>query len=138
VSSQARKPLLFEGLFCIRRCLKLFVTGIDVIQEVRYYSIHRQRSTEKHKMNVQQVIADLETGALTEVPEAANQRYSPTRGLSIMQRFYIYPDDRLIAVDSCDGLSDAYELREGSDEYETFRHLYRCYFDGPTTAPTIH
>lgn len=89
-------------------------------------------------MNVQQVIADLETGALTEVPEAANQRYSPTRGLSVTQRFYIYPDDRLIAVDSCDGRNDAYELREGSDEYETFRHLYRDYFDGPTTAPTIH
>jgi hypothetical protein len=77
-------------------------------------------------MNTRQALQDIESGALTHVVHADNSRYSEQRGLSVRQSFYIYPDDRCIAVDCCDGSYAAYELT--GETYETFRALYPMYF----------
>jgi hypothetical protein len=78
------------------------------------------------KMNTALALQDIESGALTHVVHADNSRYNAERGLTIRQSFYIYPNDRVIAVDYCDGSYDAYELR--GENYETLRALYPMYF----------
>lgn len=71
-------------------------------------------------------LQDIESGALTHVVHADNQRYSVERGLTIQQSFYIYPNDRVIAVDCCDSSYDVCELT--GDNLATFRALYPSYF----------
>jgi hypothetical protein len=77
-------------------------------------------------MNTRQALQDLESGALCHVVHADNMRYSEERGLSVRQSFYIYPDDRVIALDYCDGSYSVIELT--GDNLETFRALYPMYF----------
>ena len=77
-------------------------------------------------MNTALALQDIESGALCHVVHADNMRYSAERGLSVRQSFYIYPDDRVIAVDCCDGSYDVIELT--GEAYEIFRALYSEYF----------
>lgn len=77
-------------------------------------------------MNTIQALQDIESGCLCHVVHADNMRDDIERGLSVRQSFYIYPNDRVIAVDCCDGSYNAYELT--GDDYETFRALYPMYF----------
>lgn len=77
-------------------------------------------------MNTKQALQDIESGALTHVARADNMRYSVERGLSVRQSFYIYPNDRVIAVDCCDGSYNAYELT--GETLHTFMAHYPEFF----------
>ena len=49
-------------------------------------------------MNASQLFADINTGCLTEVAQAANSYYDQNRGLTVRQSFYVYPDDTIVAL----------------------------------------
>jgi hypothetical protein len=78
-------------------------------------------------MNTKQALQDIESGALTHAARADNMRDNIERGLSVRQSFYIYPDDRVIALDYCDGSYSVIELT--GEAYEIFRALYPEYFN---------
>jgi hypothetical protein len=82
---------------------------------------------EENEMNVQQLLQDIESGCLTEVTEAANQYYDEARGLSVYQRFFVYPNDTIACMNSVDG-GNAVLVLSGDDE-ATFRSLYSAYFN---------
>lgn len=77
-------------------------------------------------MNTSLALQDLESGALCHVVHADDMRYDSERGLMVHQSFYIYPDDRVIALDYCDGSYSVIELT--GEAYEIFRALYPMYF----------
>ena len=73
-------------------------------------------------MNVSQLFADLDTGCLTEVAQAANSYYDEVRGLTVRQAFYLYPDDTIVALDYVDGSYQTLTLY--GDDAAAFSHLY--------------
>ena len=73
-------------------------------------------------MNVANLFADINTGCLTEVAAAANSYYDQTRGLTVRQSFYVYPDDTIVALNYVDGGYQALTL--SGDDTATFSHLY--------------
>jgi hypothetical protein len=78
-------------------------------------------------MNAAQLFQDIETGALTEVVEAANTFYHEVRGLNARQQFFIYPDGLIYALTCCDA---SYEVVRLVDDNEAiFMHRYPQYFE---------
>lgn len=73
-------------------------------------------------MNASQLFADINTGCLAEVAQAANSYYDEARGLTVRQSFYVYPDDTIVALNYVDGGYQALTL--GGDDAATFSHLY--------------
>lgn len=78
-------------------------------------------------MNAAQLFQDIETGALTEVAEAANTFYHQVRGLNARQQFFIYPNGLIYALTCCDGGYEVLSL-SGDDE-AIFMHRYPQYFE---------
>lgn len=54
-------------------------------------------------MNAQELFSDLETGALVEVKEEACSYFDSCRGLTVNQRFFVYPNDTIVCLNSVDG-----------------------------------
>lgn len=79
-------------------------------------------------MNASQLFADIETGALTEVARAANSYDDQVRGVRVHQSFYIYPNDKIVALNSRDGGYEVIEMHD-EDDIATFRHIYKEYFN---------
>lgn len=73
-------------------------------------------------MNAAALLADINTGCLTEVAAAANSYYDSVRGLTVRQSFYVYPDGTVACLNYVDGGYQALVL--GDDEVATFNHLY--------------
>ena len=73
-------------------------------------------------MNANQLFADINTGCLTEVVQAANSYYDQARGLTVRQSFYVYPDDTIVALNHVDGGYQTIILH--GDDAATFTHLY--------------
>lgn len=77
-------------------------------------------------MNVSKLLQDIETGALTEVVNAACVYDDNARGVQVRQSFYVYPDDRIVCLNSADGGNDVLTLR-GAEEV-IFRSIHKSYF----------
>lgn len=75
-----------------------------------------------NNMNASQLFADINTGCLTEVAQAANSYYDQNRGLTVHQSFYVYPDDTIVAINYVDGGYQTLTLC--GDDAATFSHLY--------------
>jgi hypothetical protein len=73
-------------------------------------------------MTPSEFFADLSTNCLTEVDQAATSYYSQERGLTVRQSFFVYPDDTIVCLNSCDG-SYAIIILEG-DDAAIFNHRY--------------
>ena len=73
-------------------------------------------------MNASQLFADISTGCLTEVAQAAQSYYDQARGLTVRHSFYVYPDDTIVALNSVDGGYQTITL--GVDDAATFFHIY--------------
>lgn len=73
-------------------------------------------------MNASQLFADINTGCLCEVAQAANSYYDEPRGLTVRQSFYVYPDDTIVALNCVDGGYQALTLH--GDDAATFHHIY--------------
>ena len=77
-------------------------------------------------MNASQVIADIATGCLTEVEDAARFYHDQVRGLRAHQRFYIYPDGFVVSFTCADGTYDVFGLY--GEDLDTFIAYYPAYF----------
>jgi hypothetical protein len=73
-------------------------------------------------MNASQLFADINTGCLTEVAQAASSFYDSVRGLTARQSFFIYPNDTIVCLTSVDG-GNTVTILDG-DDAATFNHLY--------------
>ena len=73
-------------------------------------------------MQVSQLFQDIQTGCLTEVNSAERMYYDSVRGLSVRQKFFVYPDDTVVALNSVDGGYSTIVLNQ--DDTSTFMHLY--------------
>jgi hypothetical protein len=73
-------------------------------------------------MQVANLFADINTNCLTEVSAAADSFYCPVRGLTVRQSFFVYPDDTIVCLNSCDGGYEAIIL--DGDDAATFNHRY--------------
>lgn len=80
----------------------------------------------ENEMNVQELVADIESGALTEAVAAEASYYDQERGLNVRQQFFVYPDDTIVCMNSCDGTSSVLVLDAYNESI--FRHLYPAYF----------
>jgi hypothetical protein len=78
-------------------------------------------------MNANFLFQDIESGALTEVQEAACSYYDEVRGLTARQQFFIYPDDTTVCLTSVDG-GNAVSTLTG-DNLAYFRHYHPAYFN---------
>jgi hypothetical protein len=78
-------------------------------------------------MTSQELFQDINTGCLTEVAEAATSYYSDIRGLTVHQRFYIYPSGTIVCLSSVDGGSHVSILED--DDEVCFQHIHRRYFN---------
>lgn len=73
-------------------------------------------------MNASQLFADITTGCICEVAQAANSYYDEARGLTVRQSFYVYPDDTIVALNYVDGGYQTIVL--SGDDAATFNHHY--------------
>lgn len=77
-------------------------------------------------MNATQLFADINTGCLTEVAQAACVYDDQVRGLRVRQSFYVYPDDSIVCLNAADGSYSVLQL-EGDDEV-IFRSRNKQFF----------
>ena len=77
-------------------------------------------------MNTANFFQDLSSGALTEVVGAVRYFDDVVRGLTAKQQFFIYPDNTVVSVVTCDGSASVQELDE--EDSSIFRHYNKEYF----------
>lgn len=77
-------------------------------------------------MNASHFFQDLSTGSLTEVVEASRYYDDVVKGLRAKQQFFIYPDNTVVSVVTCDGNTSVELLDE--ENTTIFTHYYKGYF----------
>lgn len=73
------------------------------------------------------VLSDIESGCLCEVERAARVFDDEARGLRVRQQYFIYPNDKIVALNYCDGGYEAIGMYD-EDDIATFRHYYKEFF----------
>ena len=64
-------------------------------------------------MTPMELFDDINTGCLTEVVNATNYFYDANKGLTVCQKFYLYPDEIIVCLNAVDG---GYEIVPMTDE----------------------
>lgn len=78
-------------------------------------------------MNASQLFEDISANCLTEVSEAATSYYDSVKGLTVRQQFFIYPDGKIVCLNSSDSSNSTIVLQ--SDDEATFQHIHSRYFN---------